>query len=108
MACIFHGSHGMNLIGSLQIAASIGTCRMQELVFTTPPVLPDEAWSPLNVLVNDRQLYTVKNGLGRCRGPVSEVRVSACARSPDYMRAQYANLSDPESFVSPAPLRDRP
>ena len=62
MACIFHGSHGMNLVGSLQVAATIRTCRMQELVFTTPPVLPDEAWSPLNVLVNDNQLYTVKDG----------------------------------------------
>ncbi len=46
IACIFHGSHGMNLVGSLQIAATIRTCRMQELVFTTPPVLPEEAWSP--------------------------------------------------------------
>ena len=65
MACIFHGSHGMNLIGSLQVSASIRTCRMQELVFTTPPALPEEAWAPLNVLVRSGKLYEVNNGCVR-------------------------------------------
>jgi len=62
MACIFHGSHGMNLIGSLQVGATIRTCRMQELVFTTPPVLPEDAWLPLNVLVKGEALFTVRDG----------------------------------------------
>ena len=61
-ACIFHGSHGMNLVGSLQLAATIRTCRMQELVYTTPPALPEEAWAPLNALVKGETLYTVKDG----------------------------------------------
>ncbi|MDP6111774.1 MAG: mandelate racemase/muconate lactonizing enzyme family protein [Planctomycetota bacterium] len=60
--CIFHGSHGMNLIGSLQIGATIPSCRMQELVFTTPPVLPEDAWSPLNALVKSEKLLNVKDG----------------------------------------------
>ena len=60
--CIFHGSHGMNLVGSLQLAATIRTCRMHELVFTTPPALPEDAWAPLNVLVKNKILYTVKAG----------------------------------------------
>jgi len=60
--CIFHGSHGMNLIGSLQIGATIRTCDRQELVYTTPPMMPEEAWFPLNALVKNRKLYTVENG----------------------------------------------
>ena len=62
MECIFHGSHGMNLVYSLQVAATIRTCRTQELVFTTPPALPEDAWSPLNRLVKTEKLYTVKDG----------------------------------------------
>ena len=30
--CIFHGSHGMDLVYSLQVAITIRTCRTQELV----------------------------------------------------------------------------
>ena len=60
--CIFHGSHGMDLIYSLQVAATIRTCRMQELVYTTPPIRPEDAWSPLNELVKSDTLYTVKDG----------------------------------------------
>ena len=62
MACIFHGSHGMNLVGSLQVSATIRTCRMQELVFTTPPAPPEEAWAPLNALVWSNKLYEVVDG----------------------------------------------
>jgi D-galactarolactone cycloisomerase len=60
--CIFHGSHGMNLIASLQVGATIRSCDRQELVFTTPPMMPEDAWSPLNVLVEGEKLYTVKDG----------------------------------------------
>ena len=60
--CIFHGSQPMNLVGSLQLAATIRTCRTQELVFSIPPVLPEDAWAPLNVLVKSETLFTVKDG----------------------------------------------
>lgn len=60
--CIFHGSHGMNLIGSLQVGATIPSCRMQEIVFTTPPVPPTEAWSPLNALVKSDAILEVADG----------------------------------------------
>jgi L-alanine-DL-glutamate epimerase-like enolase superfamily enzyme len=60
--CIFHGSHGMNLIASLQVGATIRSCDRQELVFTTPPMMPEDAWSPLNALVEGGKLYTVKDG----------------------------------------------
>jgi len=62
MECIFHGSHGMDLIGSLQVGATIRTCYKQELVYTTPPMMPEDAWSPLNALVKGEKLYTVKDG----------------------------------------------
>ena len=62
VVCVFHGSHGLDLVGSLQVAATIRTCWTQEVVFTTPPELPEDAWSPLNVLVKNGTLFTVKNG----------------------------------------------
>ena len=61
-ACIFHGSHGMNLVGSLQLAATIRTCRTQEHVYTTPPLSPEESWSPLNALVKSETLFALKDG----------------------------------------------
>jgi L-alanine-DL-glutamate epimerase-like enolase superfamily enzyme len=60
--CVFHGSHGMDLIGSLQVGATIRSCDRQELVYTTPPMMPEDAWSPLNALVKGEKLYTVKDG----------------------------------------------
>ncbi len=60
--CVFHGSHGMDLIGSLQVGATIASCDRQELVFTTPPMLPEEAWAPLGALVKNGTLYTVRDG----------------------------------------------
>jgi D-galactarolactone cycloisomerase len=60
--CIFHGSHGMNLVGSLQLSATIRTCRMQEHVFTPPPLTPEESWAPLNVLVRTDELFEVEDG----------------------------------------------
>ena len=62
VTCIFHGSHGMDLVGSLQLAAGIRTCRIQELVYVTPPVLPEEAWAPLGALVKSGTLYEVEDG----------------------------------------------
>ncbi|HCK08241.1 MAG: hypothetical protein CME21_10250 [Gemmatimonadetes bacterium] len=60
--CIFHGQHGMNLIGSLQVGATIPSCRMQEIVFNTPPTPPTEAWSPFNKIVKSDVLLEVTNG----------------------------------------------
>ena len=60
--CIFHGQHCMNLIGSLQVGATIPSCRMQEIVFNTPPTPPTEAWSPFNAIVKADRLLEVDNG----------------------------------------------
>ena len=57
--CIFHGSmFALELVGALQIAATVRSCRMQELVIwpvrslesleesSGRPLLPEEIWSP--------------------------------------------------------------
>ena len=62
MECIFHGSHGMDLIGAFQVGATIRTCRTLELVYTAPPVLPEQAWAPLGALVKGGNLFVVKDG----------------------------------------------
>jgi len=56
--CIFHGSHGLDLAGSLQLAATIPSCRIHEVVYTTPPALPDEAWAP----PHQGRLFEVRGG----------------------------------------------
>ena len=60
--CIFHGSHGLDLAGSLQLAATIPSCRIHEVVYTTPPAPPQEAWAPLNALVRSDELYCIRDG----------------------------------------------
>ena len=69
--CIFHGSmFALELVGSLQIAATVRTCRMQEFVIwpvrslesSGPPVLPEEMWSPLNGLVKGEEFFAVEEG----------------------------------------------
>ena len=63
--CIFHGSHGMNLVGSLQLGATIPTCRTQEHVYTTPPLTFEDTWAPLNALVTTDRLFEVQDGYVR-------------------------------------------
>ena len=38
------------------------------------------------------------NGGGQFKGKISEVKISNIARSADYIRTQYNNLSDPAGF----------
>ena len=59
--CIFHGSHGMDLIASLQVGATIPSCRLQEIVYTRPPTVPT-AWSPLSALVRSDAILSVEDG----------------------------------------------
>eukprot|EP01051_Picozoa_sp_SAG22_P023727 SAG22_NODE_6247_length_880_cov_0.763124_2_plen_123_part_00 len=61
--CIFHGHHGMDLIGVLQVGATVQSCTMSEIVFTTPGILPEEAWSPLAALVKTPTLLEVAGGV---------------------------------------------
>jgi L-alanine-DL-glutamate epimerase-like enolase superfamily enzyme len=51
------------------VGATIPSARMQEIVFTTPGILPEEAWAPLAVLTRgDGSLLEVL-GDGRVRIP---------------------------------------
>ena len=53
----------MDLIGALQVGATLRSATMQEIVFTTPGILPEEAWSPLAALVKGAKLLEVVNGV---------------------------------------------
>jgi D-galactarolactone cycloisomerase len=56
VGCILHGTMGLRLPGWVQASAAIGT-EWQELALITPPLLPQEQWSPgLKVLKGGRFL----------------------------------------------------
>jgi L-alanine-DL-glutamate epimerase-like enolase superfamily enzyme len=59
--CIFHGTMGLRLAGCLQATAAIGA-EWQELVFITPPLLPEDLWAPGIQLLNTRHMYVVRDG----------------------------------------------
>ena len=46
-----------------QVGATIKSMAIQEIVFTTPGILPEEAWSPLAALVKTPQLLEVSGGV---------------------------------------------
>ena len=55
------GAMGLRLAGLLQASAAIGT-EWQELVFTRPPLLPEEVWSPGLQVLNTKTMYTFRDG----------------------------------------------
>ena len=50
----------------------------------------------------DVAIGRVLNGLGQFRGSIEEVRISTCARTSDWIRTAYNNLSNPEQFCQTA------
>jgi D-galactarolactone cycloisomerase len=58
---ILHGSMGLGLAGWLQAAAAIGA-EWQELALITPPLLPQEQWSPALNVLGTKALFTFKDG----------------------------------------------
>ena len=58
---ILHGAMGLRLAGWLQVSASIGA-EWQELALITPPLLPEEQWSPALKVLHTDSLFTIKNG----------------------------------------------
>ena len=66
----------------LQVGATIPSCRLQEVVYTTPPIPPTEAWSPLNALVNTESILTVEDGYAKISdAPGLGIDVNAAAVS---------------------------
>jgi len=58
---ILHGAMALRLAGWLQASASIGT-EWQELAIVTPPLMPEEQWSPALQVLNTRTLFTIRDG----------------------------------------------
>lgn len=61
--CILHGTNGPDLAASLQVAASIPSCRMMEVALIFPPLTPEEMWKPLDKILATPTLYRMKEGL---------------------------------------------
>jgi D-galactarolactone cycloisomerase len=59
--CIPHGAMGLRLAGFLQASASFGA-PWQELALVTPPLLPEEQWSPALQVLNSKTLFTFREG----------------------------------------------
>jgi len=60
--CILHGSNGPNLAASLQVASAIPSCRVMEVALVFPPLTPQEMWEPVNKILKDPPLFTMKDG----------------------------------------------
>jgi L-alanine-DL-glutamate epimerase-like enolase superfamily enzyme len=56
-----HGSMGLRLAGWLQASAAIGA-EWQELAIITPPLMPEEQWSPALKVLNAGSLFTIRDG----------------------------------------------
>ena len=53
----------MNTFTWLQIAAAIPSCRILELVYVVPPILPEEQWGPLKQLLTTPEFLHLENGV---------------------------------------------
>ncbi|MDX1981866.1 MAG: mandelate racemase/muconate lactonizing enzyme family protein [Bryobacteraceae bacterium] len=58
---VLHGSMGLRLAGWLQASAAIGA-EWQELALITPPLMPEEQWSPALKVLNASSLFTIRDG----------------------------------------------
>ncbi len=58
---IMHGSMALRLAGWLQTSAAIGA-EWQELAIITPPLTPEEQWSPALKVLNSKTLFTIRDG----------------------------------------------
>lgn len=58
---LLHGSMGLRLAGWLQSSAAFGA-EWQELAIITPPLMPEEQWSPALKVLNSKTLFTIRDG----------------------------------------------
>jgi L-alanine-DL-glutamate epimerase-like enolase superfamily enzyme len=56
-----HGSMGLRLAGWLQTSGAIGA-EWQELAIVTPPLMPEEQWSPALKVLNTGSVFTIRDG----------------------------------------------
>jgi L-alanine-DL-glutamate epimerase-like enolase superfamily enzyme len=58
---VLHGAMGLRLAGWLQASAAFGA-EWQELALITPPLMPEEQWSPALKVLKSSTLFTLQNG----------------------------------------------
>jgi D-galactarolactone cycloisomerase len=59
--CIGHGAFGLSVLGRIQAHAAWGA-PLIEFALATPPLLPQEQWAPVLKILNQKELYTFRNG----------------------------------------------
>ena len=59
--CILHGSMSLALAGWLQATLAIGS-PLQELALISPPLLPEEQWSPGLKVLKSKTMFSFENG----------------------------------------------
>jgi D-galactarolactone cycloisomerase len=59
--CIGHGAFGLSVAGRIQAHAAWGA-PLEEFALATPPLLPQEQWAPVLKILNQKELYTFRNG----------------------------------------------
>lgn len=89
-----HGSMALRLAGWLQTSAAIGA-EWQELAIITPPLMPEEQWSPALRVLNSKTLFTIRHGyIDVPQGPglgldVNREAVEQCRVPPSPGRSFY-------------------
>jgi L-alanine-DL-glutamate epimerase-like enolase superfamily enzyme len=59
--CILHGSMALTLAGWLQATLAIGA-PLQEVALLSPPLLPEEQWSPGLKVLKSKKMFSFENG----------------------------------------------
>jgi L-alanine-DL-glutamate epimerase-like enolase superfamily enzyme len=62
LPCILHGTMSLRLAGWLQASLAIGS-PWQELALVTPPLLPEEQWSPGLKVLRSSKVFTIEDGV---------------------------------------------
>ena len=62
LPCILHGSMGLMVAGWVQATLAIGS-EWQEVALITPPLLPEEQWSPSMKALNQERMFDIRDGM---------------------------------------------
>jgi D-galactarolactone cycloisomerase len=64
LPCVLHGSMALRVAGWIQATLAIGS-EWQELALITPPLLPDEQWSPGLKVLKSPKVFSIEDGMIR-------------------------------------------
>ncbi len=62
LPCILHGSMSLRVAGWLQATLAIGS-EWQELALISPPLLPEEQWSPGLKVLKSPKVFAIEDGM---------------------------------------------